>query len=746
MYMTASVRAIETITHRPGVRPQLPAQIGRYAATPLPPVRGRHISVPQQAVPIERAVLVRSLSGDHPIPESQVNRNLATDYFLAREGAAVFIIDKTLFETHRAQILEYEMDGARERMDARLTGKTASHKVLFESLMESVLAKKPGMGHLIHFGFMINEASKYGGDYLTAAAIMIHNLNDYDAAEILADVPRSQVPSSIRKEANNIRKNFRRLDGTLYRPPTDRKPTQKLRHFIQNFMNALICISFGDGRALLIRLVHRLSSLDALKLKSPDLSEATISREFQEKAIASTHEVFAPTAERLGLRPLAEDLDDIAFRIENEPEHDHIENETLRTLHFTSREEAEADADKRCQDMELALTESGYELSKLPDPRSRIKLPWSTRSKLNNKSDKYKKVEDLPDLEGVLGLTAKPLYKSMGVGDLAVGLEEAKRIVAKALGDDLFEIATHADKTETKIIEANGKRYVYYHVVAHVYTSAGKTETRTIEFHIKDEKTYKDLLLKTKPHWAHALEKATSQSFDFEELQACGELMTGDFFEDVKILYNYLSSRWIYVFFQYPGSSDTAPGLHVIRSKLKILPLDFAVTPIRAIRTLFTNTLEALEVARSYAGAKSKKVWSLESLSSPLSELTPLETGDCVSFNQAHRARPADAQRLYSRIAGRLTDPIARLSLHLAAGIEKDDDIDNLHHKGRMAIINAFRRKAIDFHDQDVQDRLTKVASKHELPLDSLYIILGLRVSFISIDQIIREFETISAN
>ncbi|MFH1617795.1 MAG: hypothetical protein ABIB65_04405, partial [Candidatus Margulisiibacteriota bacterium] len=296
-------------------------------------------------------------------------------------------------------------------------------------------SKREGISHagvIRHYIFMINQAIKSGGNYLTAAAIMLHNL-DEKTSRLVRKSLLNKHSIKLADEVLEIRKRFLQLRAIKYRP------WSKPKFFIQNFLNALICVARGNGHALLIHIVHKLSDLE-LQIR------------IDERQARKIHEIYAPLAERLGLGHLCESLSNRAFEREKPEEYwDLAENMELllKIWGFNSRAEAEGFL-KEIEDQarKVFSGKPAYRRFGLVSVRSRIKSLCSIQKKIADSKRPYMDIADIKDILAVEMVTQKAFPGGKAALDLAI-MTAFEVTEGKAL-----DVGFENMQTETKRLEA----------------------------------------------------------------------------------------------------------------------------------------------------------------------------------------------------------------------------------------------------------------------------------------------------
>ena len=165
----------------------------------------------------------------------------------------------------------------------------------------------------------------------------------------------------------------------------------------ENFRKLLIAMS-EDLRVLLVKLADRLHNMETLKfIKNPEKRQR-IARE--------TVEIYAALAERIGMRNLKDELQDLAFA-ELYPE---ARDSIVKRLDFL-RQEEKAELEKTMGAIQQKLTAAG-----LPDAKiyGREKKPFSIWKKMETKNVEFEQLSDIMAFRIVVDTIAE-CYQALGV-------------------------------------------------------------------------------------------------------------------------------------------------------------------------------------------------------------------------------------------------------------------------------------------------------------------------------------------
>jgi len=146
----------------------------------------------------------------------------------------------------------------------------------------------------------------------------------------------------------------------------------------ENFRKLLVALS-EDIRVLLVKLADRLHNMQTLEhIKNPD-KRARIAHE--------TLEIYAPLSERIGMRRLKDELQDLSFR-ELFPE---AREGIINRLNFL-REQGKAAVDKTVKQIENVLHENGLPTAHV---LGREKKPYSIWKKMETKNMSFEQLSDI---------------------------------------------------------------------------------------------------------------------------------------------------------------------------------------------------------------------------------------------------------------------------------------------------------------------------------------------------------------
>jgi len=493
-----------------------------------------------------------------------------------------FLVWDRAFDEYAKAIYDHESLSAIRKFEANIDavkteGRCIEREIFLQ--IESLVTSDSSAKNLRHLSFMLKEAAEIDGDYITASAIMLHNLETRELDQVLSICARRKRSNVIRvtDAIKDTVQRFNQLNNTPYLPPVKRHEYQ-----IQDSMNSLIKISGGNGRAVQLLFVHKLSSI----LMQPEDANDITGR--------SIRELFAPLAERFGKKTLASKLRNQAFRLYRPDEYGQQEQSIVNALSM-SRKEAEdfiAGVVERLK-RTLSSGDCGCHLAS-----GRVKTPWSVSAKSEYKAELYPEIFIMTDLLAVTGVTEKE-----------ISLEEAPGLLKRALGKDFNNFEGSDNSMETKIYEIEGRTYLVHHVVVVL------ADGNSLEVQLMDREAYRVLDMGARAHWVYKLEKLTEQKFDKNLLQICAKKMTGNILRDVQMTYDVLS-KWVYVFVLEDNT------VRPIRVDANSIPVDAAAAVLK-------------ENTERYSGFRIGKVWNREHLRDA-GEFNVLTDGDYLFFKK-HR-------------------------------------------------------------------------------------------------------------
>lgn len=164
----------------------------------------------------------------------------------------------------------------------------------------------------------------------------------------------------------------------------------------ENFRKLLIAMS-EDIRVLLVKLADRLHNMETLShIRNP---------EKRQRIAKETVDIYAALAERIGMRNLKEELQDLAFA-ELHPE---ARESIIKRLHFL-RETGAAELEKVRLTLREKLTEAGLPNAEIS---GREKKPFSIWSKMDSKNISFEQLSDIVAFRVIVDSVAE-CYQALG--------------------------------------------------------------------------------------------------------------------------------------------------------------------------------------------------------------------------------------------------------------------------------------------------------------------------------------------
>lgn len=239
-----------------------------------------------------------------------------------------------------------------------------------------------------------------GEEYFSHPVEVACKLTKYrlDVASIITALLHDTVEDT-EATLDDIEKNFgkeirRLVDGVTKLSRLEGK-SENLKQ-AENFRKLLIAMS-EDLRVLLVKLADRLHNMETLShIKNPD-KRKRIARE--------TLEIYAALAERIGMRRIKEDLQDLAFA-ELYPE---ARDSIITRMNFL-REQGASEVEKTTEVLREKLAESGLENPKI---YGREKKPFSIWKKMESKNISFEQLSDIVAFRIIVDNVAQ-CYQALG--------------------------------------------------------------------------------------------------------------------------------------------------------------------------------------------------------------------------------------------------------------------------------------------------------------------------------------------
>lgn len=238
----------------------------------------------------------------------------------------------------------------------------------------------PYFSHPVEVAYKLTQ---YKLDTASIATALLH-----DTVED-TDVTLDDIEASFGKEIRNL------VDGVTKLSRLEGK-SENLNQ-AENFRKLLIAMS-EDLRVLLVKLADRMHNMETLKfIKNPEKRQR-IARE--------TVEIYAALAERIGMRNLKDELQDLAFA-ELYPE---ARESIVKRLEFLRKEE-QAELDKTMAAIRSKLDSAGLTKAII---YGREKKPFSIWKKMENKNIEFEQLSDIIAFRVVVDTIAEA-YQTLGV-------------------------------------------------------------------------------------------------------------------------------------------------------------------------------------------------------------------------------------------------------------------------------------------------------------------------------------------
>jgi len=237
-----------------------------------------------------------------------------------------------------------------------------------------------------YFSHPVEVAYKLTQYRLDAASIVTALLHDtVEDTEVTLDSIEASFGKEIRGLVDGVTK-LSRLEGK----------SENLKQ-AENFRKLLIAMS-EDLRVLLVKLADRLHNMETLShIKNPEKRQR-IARE--------TLEIYAALAERIGMRNIKEELQDLAFT-ELYPE----ARESIVTRMQFLREQGAAEVEKTKEVLREKLTAAGLGSATI---QGREKKPYSIWKKMENKKISFEQLSDIVAFRISVDTIAE-CYQALGV-------------------------------------------------------------------------------------------------------------------------------------------------------------------------------------------------------------------------------------------------------------------------------------------------------------------------------------------
>jgi guanosine-3',5'-bis(diphosphate) 3'-pyrophosphohydrolase len=227
---------------------------------------------------------------------------------------------------------------------------------------EKRLNGEPLIDHCLAVALLLTDLKM---DEKTIAAALLHDVLEH------TNITKNDLEKDFGETVANL------VDGVTVIKSVKTKTGEKYE--VENLRKLLLATA-KDVRVVLVRLAEKLDNLKTIDSLLPDKQKAVISKVF---------DIYAPLAERLGVHHLKWQLEDLAFKFQNHPEHTRIQNYLAET-----REEREKYIKKVSQILSAELQKAGIDA----DVFGRPKHFYSIYKKLL----KYQKEGSTSNLEKIL--------------------------------------------------------------------------------------------------------------------------------------------------------------------------------------------------------------------------------------------------------------------------------------------------------------------------------------------------------
>lgn len=238
---------------------------------------------------------------------------------------------------------------------------------------------EPYFSHPAHVAFSL---TKYHMDTSTIITALLHDTVE-DTNVTLDDIER-EFGADVRQLVDGVTK-LSRLEGK----------TESLKQ-AENFRKLLVAMS-EDLRVLLVKLSDRLHNMQTLKyIKNP---------EKRERIAKETVEIYAALAERIGMRALKDELQDLAFS-ELYPD---ARESIIKRLQYL-RETGKTEIDKTVHVIQQKLTDANLNEAGI---YGREKKPFSIWKKMEQKNISFEQLSDVIAFRIIVNSVAE-CYQALG--------------------------------------------------------------------------------------------------------------------------------------------------------------------------------------------------------------------------------------------------------------------------------------------------------------------------------------------
>jgi len=249
--------------------------------------------------------------------------------------------------------------------------------------------RKSGEPYIIHPLNVAHLLAEMHFDPAVIAAGLLHDVLED------CDVPRLELEAQFGQEVLTLVEGVTKLDRVEERVKEDSLRSRDLQE-LESLRKLLLAMVQDDVRVIFIKLADRLHNMRTLGSLSPD-NQLRMARE--------TLEIFAPVANRLGIRVWKAELEDLAFRYLNPPMFKELDR-----LLVAHQEERNARVTEHIAVLQAALVKE-----KVPAKiKGRPKHIYSIYNKMRRKNLPFARVYDAVGMR-VLVETITQCYQVLGI-------------------------------------------------------------------------------------------------------------------------------------------------------------------------------------------------------------------------------------------------------------------------------------------------------------------------------------------
>ncbi len=280
-------------------------------------------------------------------------------------------------------IRQYELVEKVKSYDPNADEDMLNRAYVFAMKAHGTQKRASGDPYFSHPGEVAYKLTQYKLDTASIVTALLHDTVE-DTHVTLEDIEQS-FGVEIRNLVDGVTK-LSRLEGK----------SENMKQ-AENFRKLLLAMS-EDLRVLLVKLADRLHNMQTLHhIKKPEKRQR-IARE--------TVEIYASLAERIGMRRIKEELQDLAFA-ELNPE----ARESIVTRLTFLREQGQAELDKTLKVLKEKMAENGLPTAEV---FGREKKPYSIWKKMENKSADFEQLSDIVAFRIVVD-SIPECYQALGI-------------------------------------------------------------------------------------------------------------------------------------------------------------------------------------------------------------------------------------------------------------------------------------------------------------------------------------------